>query len=82
MAFVKGAPPRGAAALHAHPDGTGKIRPWTTPPRDRDPVKANDDYARNALRVLALAQRRTAGRTGAIPGEAVEQGLTFLGLAA
>ncbi|MCS7060955.1 MAG: HAD-IC family P-type ATPase, partial [Anaerolineae bacterium] len=53
-------------------------------------MAANDDYARNALRVLALARRELPPRpTGADapPGaaytpERVERGLTFLGLAA
>jgi magnesium-transporting ATPase (P-type) len=43
---------------------------------------ANDHYARNALRVLALARRELPPRTGAYTPEGVEQDLTFLGLMA
>ena len=42
----------------------------------------NDDYARGALRVLALARRDLPPRTGAYTPETVEQDLTFLGLMA
>ena len=45
-------------------------------------VAANDEYARNALRVLALARRELPPRAGAYTPESVERGLTFLGLAA
>jgi magnesium-transporting ATPase (P-type) len=45
-------------------------------------MAANDDYARSALRVLALARRELPPRSGAYAPEKVEQGLTFLGLAA
>jgi magnesium-transporting ATPase (P-type) len=51
-------------------------------------MAANDDYARNGLRVLALAHRQLpeASRSGGAPVEytleAIEQGLTFLGLVA
>jgi magnesium-transporting ATPase (P-type) len=42
----------------------------------------NDDYARGALRVLALARRELPPRTGSYTAENVEQNLTFLGLMA
>jgi Ca2+-transporting ATPase len=45
-------------------------------------LAANDDYARGALRVLALAQRELPPRTGVYPTENVESDLTFLGLMA
>ena len=45
-------------------------------------MAANDEYARNALRVLALARRNLPPRTGSYTTERVEQQLTFLGLAA
>jgi Ca2+-transporting ATPase len=45
-------------------------------------MAANDEYARNALRVLALARRDLPPRTGIYSSEQVEQDLTFLGLAA
>jgi magnesium-transporting ATPase (P-type) len=43
---------------------------------------SNDDYARNALRVLALARRSLPPRQGAYTVERVERDLTFLGLMA
>src|SRR6185503_9117245 len=45
-------------------------------------MAANDRYARNALRVLAFARRELPPRAGAYTAEAVECGLTFLGLVA
>ncbi len=42
----------------------------------------NDDYARGALRVLALARRDLPPREGAYTAENVEKDLTFLGLMA
>jgi magnesium-transporting ATPase (P-type) len=45
-------------------------------------LSANDDFARNALRVLALAYRRLPPRSGFYLEENVEQDLTFLGLMA
>jgi Ca2+-transporting ATPase len=43
---------------------------------------ANDDYARNALRVLALAYHGMPQRIGSYTPERVETGLVFLGLTA
>ena len=45
-------------------------------------LSANDDYARNALRVLALAQRHIEPKSGSFTAENVERDLTFLGLLA
>ncbi len=45
-------------------------------------LEANDDYARHALRVLALARRDLPPRTGSYTVEGVETDLTFLGLMA
>ena len=45
-------------------------------------LTANDDYARGALRVLALAHRELPPRTGAYLAENIERDLTFLGLIA
>ena len=45
-------------------------------------LAANDDYARGALRVLALARRELPPRSGSYTAEGVEQDLTFLGLMA
>ena len=43
---------------------------------------ANDEYARGALRVLALARRDLPPREGAYTAENIEKDLTFLGLMA
>ncbi len=45
-------------------------------------LDVNDDYARQALRVLALARRELPPRTGSYTVESVESDLTFLGLMA
>jgi magnesium-transporting ATPase (P-type) len=45
-------------------------------------LSANDSYARNALRVLALARRELPPLMGSYLAEEVERELTFLGLAA
>lgn len=45
-------------------------------------LAVNDDYARGALRVLALARRDLPPRTGAYTTENIEQDLTFMGLIA
>ncbi len=49
--------------------------------RRAEVMNANDDYARSALRVLALARRKLPQRSGGYSHEWVEQGLTLLGLA-
>ncbi len=88
VAFVKGAP-KEVLQLCTHILIDGQPRPLDDVVR-AEIVAANDDYARNALRVLALAQRELPARPAgaeAAPGSAysierVERGLTFLGLAA
>jgi magnesium-transporting ATPase (P-type) len=45
-------------------------------------MAANDDYARNALRVLAVARRELTTKSGPYPAETIERDLTFLGLIA
>jgi len=88
VVFVKGAP-KEVLQLCTHIQIDGQARPLDDAWRARI-VAANDDYARNALRVLALARRELPARPAA--GEApvgaaytverIERGLTFLGLAA
>ncbi len=85
MAFVKGAP-REVLQLCTHILMDGQIHPLDDALR-AEIVAANDDYARSALRVLALAQRELPARSPAVEGaaytpERVERGLTFLGLMA
>jgi magnesium-transporting ATPase (P-type) len=45
-------------------------------------MAANDDYARNGLRVLAVAERTVSGSLAGATPETIEQNLTFLGLEA
>ena len=78
-AFVKGAP-REVLQLCTHILIGNSLRPLDTAMR-AEVMAANDDYARSALRVLALARRQLPPRVGAYTVERVEQGLTFLGLA-
>ncbi|HZY44606.1 MAG TPA: cation-transporting P-type ATPase, partial [Anaerolineae bacterium] len=80
IAFVKGAP-KEVLQLCTQVLTRGKVVPLTEAVRS-EIVAANDDYARRALRVLALARRDLPARSGAYTIEKVEQGLTFLGLAA
>ncbi len=88
VAFVKGAP-REVLQLCTHILINGQTRPLDDALR-AEIVAANDDYARNALRVLALAQRELPARSPASEGptgaaytpERVERDLTFLGLMA
>ncbi len=80
IAFVKGAP-KEVLQLCTHILTHGEARPLDNTTR-AEIMAANDDYARNALRVLALARRELPPRTGAYTPEKVEQDLTFLGLAA
>ena len=76
--FVKGAP-REVLQLCTHILIKGEARPLDDDLR-AEILAANDEYARNALRVLALARRKMPPRSGPYRMEGVEQGLTFLGL--
>lgn len=80
VAFVKGAP-REVLQLCTHVLQGRQVIPLD-PATRAEILAANDDYARQALRVLALARRDLPPRTGAYTPEKVEQNLTFLGLAA
>jgi Ca2+-transporting ATPase len=80
IAFVKGAP-REVLQLCTRILVNGETVPLTDRLR-AEILGVNDDYARGALRVLALAQRNLPPRTGAYTAESVEQDLTFLGLMA
>jgi Ca2+-transporting ATPase len=80
VAFVKGAP-REVLQLCSHIQRDGKGMPITD--ADRTEIQnANDDYARRALRVLAVARRDLPPRTGSYSTDGVERELTFLGLLA
>jgi len=78
VAFVKGAP-REVLALCSTIQVGGKVRPLDEALR-AEVLAANDDYARRALRVLAVARRDLPERSGAYTAEVVERELTFLGL--
>jgi Ca2+-transporting ATPase len=80
VAFVKGAP-REVLQLCTSIQRGGKAQPITE--GDRTEIQgANDDYARRALRVLAVACRDLPPRAGSYSAESVERDLTFLGLLA
>ncbi|HUH97870.1 MAG TPA: cation-transporting P-type ATPase [Anaerolineales bacterium] len=80
LAFVKGAP-REVLQLCTHISIHGEALPLTEEVR-AEIMSANDEYARRALRVLALARRSLPPRAGAYTPELVERELTFLGLMA
>jgi magnesium-transporting ATPase (P-type) len=84
VVFVKGAP-REVLALCTRMLRDGQVAPLDGATRAQI-LGANDDYARNALRVLALATRelppRPANGGAAYTPERVERDLTFLGLLA
>ncbi len=80
VALVKGAP-REIVQLCSHILMDGKVVPLEDALR-AEILAANDDYARAALRVLALARRELPLRSGAYTVENVERDLTFLGLIA
>jgi len=79
LAYVKGAP-REVLQLCTSIQKGGEIVPLDEQTR-AEILAANDDFARSALRVLALARRQLPERSGAYTPETVEQELTFLGLA-
>jgi magnesium-transporting ATPase (P-type) len=76
--FVKGAP-KEVLQLCTHVLINGEAQPLDNTLR-AEIMAANDEYARNALRVLALAHRKLPPRSGPYAPDKVEQGLTFLGL--
>ena len=80
MAYVKGAP-REVLQLCATILRQGEILPLDEETRNLI-LAANDDYARGALRVLALARRQLPRQAGGFAADSVEQELTFLGLVA
>ncbi len=80
IAFVKGAP-REVLQLCSRYQNEGADRPLE-PQVAQAILQANDGFARNALRVLALARRQLPPRTGPYTVEDVERDLTFLGLVA
>ncbi|OGO27126.1 MAG: hypothetical protein A2136_11025 [Chloroflexi bacterium RBG_16_54_11] len=80
VAFIKGAP-REVLQLCAQIRMHAEVIPLDQGMRTRI-LSANDDYARTALRVLALAYRPLPPRVGSYTAERVEADLVFLGLTA
>ena len=80
VAFIKGAP-REVLQLCTSIRMHGEVISLDDSLRKRI-LSANDDYARNALRVLALAYHEMPPRVGSYTSERVETGLVFLGLTA
>ena len=80
IAYVKGAP-KEILALSIHIQINGRIAPLAEDSRAQI-IAANDEYARNGLRVLAIAQHPLSPDPGVPKPETVERDLTFLGLIA
>jgi magnesium-transporting ATPase (P-type) len=80
IAFVKGAP-KEVLGLCTSILIDGEAVPMTDVWREQI-LASNDAYARNALRVLAVARRALPERTNGYTVEWVERELTFLGLMA
>jgi magnesium-transporting ATPase (P-type) len=80
VAFVKGAP-REILQLCTKIQVNGQEQPLDESLR-AEIMAANDDCARRALRVLALARRTLPPRAGTYTAESVETDLVFLGLMA
>jgi magnesium-transporting ATPase (P-type) len=80
VAFVKGAP-REVLQLCSHIllDQNKQLLDKSL---ETEILAINDEYARHALRVLAVARRELPPRSGAYTADLVERGLTFLGLMA
>jgi len=78
--FIKGAP-KEVLELCVNVKFGGEIYPLSDTLRQQI-MEANDNFARDGLRVLALAERNLDGEFSDWSNEAVEQQLTFLGLTA
>lgn len=80
VAFIKGAP-REVLQLCTHIRMHGEVVPLDDSLRFRV-LSANDDYARNALRVLALAYHPLTQQVGSYTSDRIEVNMVFLGLTA
>ena len=83
IGYVKGAPQGGPRPLHARRDARRRREPLDRRRRAREIVAQNDEFARNGLRVLAMAYRddRRARRRSTRP-TTTERDLVFVGLMA
>ncbi len=80
IAFTKGAP-KEVLSLCKKIEINGEVKELTPKIMD-EIVRSNDDYAKRALRVLAIAYRDLTSYTGEYSVDDVEKDLVFLGLAA
>lgn len=81
VAYVKGAPDILLRRCHDYTTAQGESRPLTDGIRAAI-LSANQQFARQALRVVALAQRRLDPAPSTFHAEEIEQRLVFIGLAA
>jgi magnesium-transporting ATPase (P-type) len=79
-AFIKGAP-KEILSLCNKIEMDGKVIELSSQIRDKI-IAANDDYAKRALRVLAIAYKDLSGYKGEYTIDGVENDMIFLGLAA
>lgn len=79
-AYVKGAP-REVLDLCTHIATSDGVRPITEEDKEQA-ISHNDEFARQALRVLAMAYRELPEGMNEFKAETVEQELTFVGLMA
>lgn len=80
IAFTKGAP-REVLQLCTHIQIHNEVVPLDTAKR-AEVLAVNDEYARNALRVLGVARRDLPFRAGPYTPENIERDMIFLGLTA
>jgi Ca2+-transporting ATPase len=80
MAYVKGAPQE-TLDLSSSSLNSGKKEPLTKEIREKI-MAVNDQFARDGLRVLAIAQRELPAQIEDYSAEIIEKDLTFLGLIA
>ena len=81
VAYVKGAPDVLLGRCDEYMTMAGEVRPLTESMR-KSVVLLNQQFAQQALRVVALAQRRLDSEPIEFESEAIECRLVFLGLAA
>ncbi|MCC6581715.1 MAG: cation-translocating P-type ATPase [Phycisphaeraceae bacterium] len=81
VAYVKGAPDVLLGRCSAYMTRAGKVEPFSDSVR-HSMLSVNQQFAQQALRVVALARRVLDPEPGAFESEKIERDLVFLGLAA
>jgi Ca2+-transporting ATPase len=81
VAYVKGAPDVLLGRCSAYMTRAGKVEPFSDSAR-HSMLSVNQQFAQQALRVVALARRVLDPEPGAFEPEKIERDLVFLGLAA